>query len=116
MRAANAKLAGRHERAADAYRAALRREESAHTRKLLAVELAASGRHDEALAEFLAAERAGEPDPLLPLRIGLALEALNHRTEAAEAFQRFLESAHCRETDAHRLCAEARRRIQTSVN
>jgi tetratricopeptide (TPR) repeat protein len=61
-RARSANLRGRHERAVEEYRAALRLREDAHTRKLLGLELLEAGRRDEALVELRAAARAGEPD------------------------------------------------------
>lgn len=61
-RARSANLRGRHDRAAEEYRAALRLREDPHTRKLLGLELLKAGRRDEALVELRAAARAGEPD------------------------------------------------------
>lgn len=112
-RAASARLAGRHERAADAYRAALRLEETAHTRKLLAIELSASQRHEEALAELLLAERGGETDSQIPYLIGRTLDALNRHAEAARSFQKFLESDACTQASASSRCAEARARVES---
>jgi hypothetical protein len=51
-RAVRAKLVDDHERAIGEYRRALEMEESAHTRKLLAMELANAGRLAEAKVEF----------------------------------------------------------------
>lgn len=61
-RARSANLRGRHERAVEEYRAALRLREDAHTRKLLGLELLEAGRRGEALVELRAAAAAGEPD------------------------------------------------------
>ena len=60
-RAVQAKLVEDHVTAIREYRRALALEENAHTRKLLAVELALAGKLNEAEAEFRLAEKGGEP-------------------------------------------------------
>ena len=60
-RAVQAKLVEDHASAIRAYRRALALEENAHTRKLLAVELALAGQLGEADAEFRLAQQGGEP-------------------------------------------------------
>lgn len=113
-RAENAKLARHQERAISEYRAALRLEDDPHTHKLLALELAEAGRYEEALAEFLAAERGGEPDAEVYFRIGLILEALGRRTEAARYYRRFLQTPLCTQTLPVAHCAAALARVETS--
>ena len=60
-RAVQAKLVDDYATAIREYRRALAREENAHTRKLLAVELALAGQLKEAATEFQLAEQGGEP-------------------------------------------------------
>ena len=60
-RANQAKLVEDHATAIREYRGALALEDSAHTHKLLAIELANAGRLDEAIAEFRLAQQRGEP-------------------------------------------------------
>jgi hypothetical protein len=59
-RAVQAKLVDDYATAIREYRRALVLEENAHTRKLLAVELALAGQMSEAAAEFRLAEQGGE--------------------------------------------------------
>ena len=113
-RARRAKLYNRREQAIREYRAALRSEDDPHTRKLLGIELAEAGRWEEALAELRAAERGGEPDDQLPLRIAAALDTLKRPAEAAVEYRKFLRSRACQQTPAHALCASARERLQTA--
>ena len=60
-RAVQAKLVDDYATAIRAYRRALALEENAHTRKLLAVELALAGRLSEAESELHLAQQGGEP-------------------------------------------------------
>lgn len=60
-RAAQAKLIEDHATAIREYRGALEIENSPHTRKLLAIELANDGQLNEAAAELRLAEQGGEP-------------------------------------------------------
>jgi hypothetical protein len=60
-RAVQAKLVDDYATAIREYRRALALEENAHTRKLLAVELALAGKLSEAEMEFKLAEQGGEP-------------------------------------------------------
>lgn len=60
-RAAEARLVEDHATAIREYRSALALENNAHTRKLLAIELANAGKADEAMAEFRLAQQGGEP-------------------------------------------------------
>lgn len=77
-RAVQAKLVEDHATAIREYRRALAREENAHTRKLLAVELALAGQLNEAAAEFQLAEQGGEPASCLErdARCKVALERI----------------------------------------
>jgi tetratricopeptide (TPR) repeat protein len=111
-RANNAKLRGPHEKVINEYRAALRLEDNPHTHKLLAIELAAGGRAEEALAEFRAAERAGEPDERLPYYEAEALDALHREREAALEYKRFVEGPLCAQPLPDVKCTAAQARIQ----
>jgi tetratricopeptide (TPR) repeat protein len=112
-RANNAKLRGPHSKVIAEYRAALELEDDPHTRKLLAIELAADGLNEEALAEFRAAERGGEPDPQLPFYIGTALFSLGREAEGATEYQRFLGGPRCTEALPDLNCSIARARLST---
>lgn len=111
-RANNAKLRGPHEKVINEYRAALRLEDNAHTHKLLAIELAAEGRAADALAEFRAAERGGEPDERLPYYEAVALDALQREPEAALEYKRFVSGPLCTQALPDANCATAQTRIQ----
>jgi len=111
-RATKARLLQRRAATIREYRAALRISDDAHTRKLLAVQLAEDGQTEAALAEFRAAERGGEPDELLSYRIAHALDTLGRAGEAAGEYQKFLQSGSCAQRpspDAR--CAEAASRL-----
>ena len=110
-RAEWAKLRHRPDAAVGEYRAALRLREDGHTRKLLGLELLQAGRHEEALAELLAAERAGEPDDALAPHLAAALYALGRRNEAADAYRRFLAGPSCTRPAPDALCETARARV-----
>ncbi len=114
-RANRARLLGQQDKIINEYRAALKLEEDAHTRNLLGVELMAAGRTEEALAEFRAAERAGEPDDELLYRIALTLDALNRSSEAVPEYQKFLGTRRCTESYPDPLCAAARARLQAAA-
>jgi tetratricopeptide (TPR) repeat protein len=109
-RAAQAKVMSQHARAINEYRAALALEDNAHTHKLLGIELAHAGQWAEGLNEFRAAERGGEPDDLLPFRIGQTLDALGRFSESLVEYKMFLNSHACREPLPDDRCAVARQR------
>lgn len=109
-RAAQAKLPGRAEKTIREYRAALALEDNAHTHKLLGIELADAGQWAEAINEFRAAERGGEPDELLPFRLGQALEASGQTAAAVPEYKRFLNSQACTKVLPEERCEIARRR------
>jgi tetratricopeptide (TPR) repeat protein len=111
-RAANARLMNRRDAAIREYRAALRLIDDAHTHKLLAVQLAEDGQTEAALAELRAAERGGEPDEHLPLRIAYALDALGRPAEAADEYRKFLRSGSCARPSPDERCAEAAARVR----
>lgn len=94
-RAANARLLNRRDATIREYRAALRIVDDAHTHKLLAVQLAEDGQAEAALAELRAAERGGEPDELLTLRVASALDTLGRAEEAVAEYENFLRSESC---------------------
>ena len=94
-RAEHAKLRGDHLKAIEEYQAALREEDDPHTRKLLGVELFESHQWTESLAELRRAERDGEQDDFVILRIGSLLEVLGLPNQAELEYRRFLESPTC---------------------
>ncbi|MCA1635230.1 MAG: hypothetical protein LC802_16440 [Acidobacteria bacterium] len=110
-RAARAKLYGRRERAIGEYRAALRTQDDAHTRKLLGLELLEAGRAEDALAELRAAAAGGEPDERLYLHIAALLESLNRPDEAVTSYERFLDSPLCLSSPGDANCMRARERL-----
>lgn len=111
-RATNARLVNLHTDAIREYRAALRHADDAHTRKLLAVQLAEAGQTEAALAEFRAAERGGDPDELLPYRVAAALDKLGRRAEAAAEYRKFLRSGVCSRPSPIANCVEAAARVR----
>jgi tetratricopeptide (TPR) repeat protein len=113
-RANNAKLRGPHEKVIAEYRAALQLEDNPHTHKLLAIELVADARNEEALAEFRAAESGGEPDDQIPYYKGLALDALGRSAEAALEYRRFLMGPLCTQALPDANCATARTRVEAA--
>lgn len=111
MRANNEQLRNRHAGAIREYRGALKIEPNdAHTHKLLAIQLAATGEWEEALAEFRAAERGGEPDGTLPFRIATVLDAMNRPHDSVLEYERFLNGYCAGHSDDAR-CDAARRRV-----
>lgn len=110
-RAANARLLGQHAASIRSYRAALRISDDAHTRKLLAVQLAEAGQMEAALAEFRAAERAGDDDELLPYRIARALDSIGRPAEAIVEYQKFLRGNWCARSPLDARCAEVAARL-----
>ncbi|MDQ1522426.1 MAG: hypothetical protein QOE47_350 [Pyrinomonadaceae bacterium] len=112
-RAANARLLNRRDATIREYRAALRIVDDAHTHKLLAVQLAEDGQAEAALAELRAAERGGEPDELLTLRIASALDTLGRAEEAVAAYEKFSRSESCSRTQSPvPQCIEAAARVR----
>jgi hypothetical protein len=111
-RAANARLLNQRAAAIREYRAALRLSDDAHTRKLLAVQLAEDGQTAAALAELRAAERLCEPDALLPYRIAQLLDALGRTAEAEVEYQKFTRGSLCAQSSPDVRCAEALARVQ----
>ncbi len=113
-RAAQAQLRGDHARAIAEYRAALLKDDNAHTHKLLALELVAARLPREALSEFRLAEKAGEPDDRIPYHIGLMLEALNQSDQAALEYWKFLQTRACIQELPEPRCEDARRRVNNN--
>ncbi len=111
-RAEKAKVLQQTGRAIREYRAALKLADDPHTRKLLAVELAGAGRTEEALAEFLAAERGGEPDERLAYHIAGALDALDRPAEAEAYYRKFLDVSACTRPPPDGRCAKAQMRLK----
>ncbi len=114
-RATHARLLGNREKTISELRAALAIEDDAHTHYLLGVELEEAGRSEEALAEFRAAGRGGEPDPELHFHLGTTLDALNKRDEANDEFRKFLTSALCTHAPADARCAAVESRLRDEV-
>lgn len=113
-RANHARLLGQREKTIKEYRAALRMEENAHTRNLLAIELAANNQLEAALAEFRAAERGGEQDDELPYRMAVTLDLLKRPSEAVPEYQKFLGTRRCTQSYPDPLCAAVRARLQAA--
>lgn len=110
-RAAQSRLQGQRAETIRAYRAALRINDDAHTRKLLAIQLFEDGQPEAALSEFRAAERGGEPDELLPYLIAFSLDALGRAPEATIEYQKFLRGNACARPSPHARCAEVAARV-----
>ncbi len=111
-RATQAKLAGKRETVLAEYRKALTLEDDPHTHKLLANELSEAGYWTEALAEFRLAERGGEPDPLVTLRIANLLEMMGYVNQATLEYQKFLSSALCLKTRDDPRCLAVANRVE----
>lgn len=111
-RANQARLLNQPARTIREYRAALRLEDDAHTRNLLATELAGAGEWEEAIAEMRAARAAGEPDETIPYRIASLLDLLKRREEAAREYQNFLNTRLCAQSFPDARCASARLRVR----
>lgn len=114
-RASRARLLDQPEQAIGEYRAALRLEENAHTRNLLAFELERAGQPDAALAEMRLALNGGEPDDTLRYRMARALDALGRRDEALHEYQSFLETRLCAQALPDDRCESARERMRADV-
>jgi tetratricopeptide (TPR) repeat protein len=110
-RAAKARLLEQRADTISEYRAALRIGDDAHTRKLLAVQLAEDGQTEAALAEFRSALRGGEPDELLSYHVASALDTLGRAGEAAGEYQKFLRGGSCARPSPDARCAEAASRL-----
>jgi len=113
-RAAHAKVLGNRGGTIDEYRAALKLEDDAHTRKLLAIELADTGDWTGALFEFRKAEQGGEIDDRMAFYIATLLDSLNLPNQATLEFQRFLESSVCTQPLPDERCGEASVRVQAA--
>jgi tetratricopeptide (TPR) repeat protein len=111
-RASRDKLMNLHDRSAREYRAALKEEDDPHTHDLLAGELAAGGRWEEALAEYRAAVNGGEPDGQLPYKIARALDALHRPDEANQEYRKFSLSPSCKQALPDERCQGAEQRAQ----
>jgi tetratricopeptide (TPR) repeat protein len=114
-RANRARLLGKRDRTIKEYRAALELEENAHTRNLLGIELAADNQLEEALAEFRAAERGGEPDDELFYRIATTLDALKRTSEAVPEYEKFLGTRRCNDDYPDPKCAASRERVKSKL-
>ena len=112
-RASQAKVTNERERAIREYRSALMLEDNPHTHKLLGIELAEAGDWTEALSEFRTAERGGEPDEMLPFRIGQALDQVSQRSEALIQYEKFLGGLACVQSVPDTRCEAARRRVES---
>ena len=114
--AAQAKVSGERRGTIDGYRAALKLEDNAHTRKLLAIELANAGDWTEALFQFRQAEQDGESDDFLSFNIARMLDVLNLPNQASVEYQRFLISKACTQQLPDDRCALANTRLQTTLS
>jgi len=114
-RAMQARVVEQKSRAIGEYRAALAREDSAHTHKLLAMELQDAGRHEEALSEFITAEKGGEADDSLPFRIAELLDESGRHDEATAAYRRFLQTGACRQSLPDPRCDTAQQAMSSQA-
>jgi len=108
-RAINARVRLNPRAAVREYREALKIEDTPHTRKLLAATLEEAGLDSEAIAEYRAAERGGEPDDMINYRLGVLLERANEKDEALIEFKKFASSKTCLHVD--NWCEDARQKI-----
>ncbi|HVF88208.1 MAG TPA: hypothetical protein VM866_11490 [Pyrinomonadaceae bacterium] len=115
-RANEAKLMGRRNETIRMLRAALVAEDDPHIHKLLGIELAAAGRSEEALNEFQAAERGGEPDDKIFYHIAATLEAVKHPNEAIVSYRRFLRTNLCAQKLPVAECLIADARLRAAQN
>ncbi len=111
-RASFAKVNGDWVTAIRQYREALKKEDNAHTHKLLGIALADGGYFNEAIVELRIAETNGEKDDLIAYRLGDLLERTNRNGESLVEFKRFLGTNTCKGIDNR--CESARQRIETS--
>ncbi len=109
-RATQAKVSGERSSAINEYRRALEIEDDPHTHKLLAIELADSGNLSEAITEFRKAQKGGEPDDSIYLRLGSLLELINHTGEARLEYQKYLLTPECMRVDNR--CGGVRQRLE----
>lgn len=113
--AAYAKVRGNRGRAIAEYQAALKEDDDPHTHKLLGIELVAANYLTDALSEFRLAEKGGEPDDLMILRIASLLDALNLPGQAKLEYQRFLDSEACAQKLPDLRCENARKSVTKSA-
>lgn len=107
-RASYARVSNDPGKAIREYRNALALNDDPHTRKLLAIELAATGSWTEALSEFRLAEKGGEPDDVIIFRVAQLLEALNNLGQAKLEYERFLDTPICAQELPDGRCQTAR--------
>jgi Flp pilus assembly protein TadD len=110
-RAATARLKSRSDQTIFEYRNALALEDDPHTRNLLGRELFQKHRWAEAIVELRAAQRGGEPDPILPYTLGVALTEAGSRNEAQLQFAGFLASSACTAVSPDARCEVARKAL-----
>lgn len=116
-RAAHAKIRGNRAKTIAEYKAALSVEDDPHTRKLLGFELFDAGYWTEALSELRLAEKGGERDDFMILRIAGLLDVLNQPAQARLEYQHFLQSSLCVHPVPDKRCELARSRVaQESSN
>lgn len=108
-RAAFARVRSDKTTAIKEYREALRLEDSGHNHKLLAAALEEAGLYADAINEFRAAQRGGEPDDTIDFRLAILLEQTDKKAEALNEFKKFLMSETCSQVDER--CTSARERI-----
>jgi tetratricopeptide (TPR) repeat protein len=112
-RATQAKLVEDTATAIHEYRQALALEDDAHTRKLLAIELANAGQLSEAISEFRLAQKGGEPDDSIHYRLGLLFERLNQNDQARAEFKNFLLTETCTQVDQR--CESVRKQLEAPM-
>lgn len=112
-RAVRAKVMNEPDKAIREYQAALKIEDNAHTHKLLANEFAETGKWEDALREFRAAEKGGEADDTTTFGMARALEATGHSLDALGNYEKFLAGAVCSSPNNDPRCEKARERVAT---
>jgi hypothetical protein len=107
-RANTARLKNHPDQTVFEYKSALALEDDPHTHNLLGRELVENHRCAEAIVELRAAQRGGEPDPILPYNLAVALTEAGNMKEAQLEFEGFLASNACTAAMPDARCNAAR--------
>jgi Flp pilus assembly protein TadD len=110
-RASTARLKDQPDQIVFEYRRALALEDDPHTHNLLGRELVERHRWPEAILELRAAQRGGEPDPILPYNLGVALTEAGNLTEAKLEFEGFMASTACTAAMPDARCDAAKKAV-----
>jgi len=114
-RAVRAKVMNQPEKAIREYQAALKIEDNPHTHKLLGNEFVATGKWEDALREFRAAERGGESDDSTTFGIAEALDSAGRPVEALSNYEKFLGAA-CSVPNNDPRCEKASERVARKLD